>query len=558
MDRSLWLLLWLRLRGFARRQRAQLRTAKGILLALAGAMFLVPCIGSWILSLFLIQAQPADARSLEEIRRLGPLGLIALALVSLFTSASERAVIAFAPAEVDLLFPAPFSRRQLLAYKLFLNFLFSIPVSLFLVLGTSALRLAGIPLLHRLVGVVLAVACVQFFTIVLGLLAQHVGIRAYTRGRRFALAILVAVVFVGLLSQGASPSGNLREWALRLESSPVTQALLTPLRWFVLAYTAERFFPDFVSYGSLGLLVDVFLIALIFRLDANYLETAALASERLYAQLERFRRGGASATILPGAGKSRLRLPMLPWWGGAGPIAWRQLTAAPRSRGCLALVLMLVPVIAIPVVSSWKPHPDQHVLPVAIGAIASQVFVMTFFMTPLIAFDFRGDVDRMEVLKSLPVPASGLVVGQLITPVCILSLLQWLALVLVAVTARTESAAQAAVLAVPFIPLFNAILIAVDNWLFLLFPARIAGGGLGDVGQMLGRQVVFTLAKSFALGVAAGIAAAVAVPLYFVTGNQLWLALAVAWLVLAGCVGAWVPLLALAFRQFDVARDTPA
>jgi hypothetical protein len=39
--------------------------------------------------------------------------------------------------------------------------------------------------------------------------------------------------------------------------------------------------------------------------------------------------------------------------------------------------------------------------------------------------------------------------------------------------------------------------------------------------------------------------------------GSLPLALAVAWLVLAAIAGAMVPPLALAFRQFDVARDTP-
>ncbi len=53
---------------------------------------------------------------LEYIRRFGPFGILLYCLIILFTSAGERAIY-FTPTEVDFLFPAPFSRRALLWYK---------------------------------------------------------------------------------------------------------------------------------------------------------------------------------------------------------------------------------------------------------------------------------------------------------------------------------------------------------------------------------------------------------------------------------------------------------
>src|SRR5205814_10593130 len=51
------------------------------------------------------------------VRDVAPVILLAMCLLTLVSSGGEKA-IAFAPAEVDFLFPGPFTRRQLLAYKI--------------------------------------------------------------------------------------------------------------------------------------------------------------------------------------------------------------------------------------------------------------------------------------------------------------------------------------------------------------------------------------------------------------------------------------------------------
>src|SRR5262249_54786015 len=133
----------------------------------------------------------------------------------------------------------------------------------------------------------------------------------------------------------------------QIEQSSVIHALLAPFRWFILAMTSERLWPDFVQWIALSLLVDVIMVLLVFALDAHYLETAAAASERIYAQVQRLRRGGAAATMLRTSGRPRFSLPSLPWLGGIGPIAWRQLQAIPRSRATVVFVFVLVPFVII-------------------------------------------------------------------------------------------------------------------------------------------------------------------------------------------------------------------
>src|SRR5207302_1030963 len=103
----------------------------------------------------------------------------------------------------------------------------------------------------------------------------------------------------------------------RLTDAPGMQIALEPFRWFVRACTAERLWPDFALWGGLSLAADLGLVVLIFALDVHYLESAAAAGERIYAQLQRMRRGGATSAMLGNSGRVRTRVPTLPWSGSS-------------------------------------------------------------------------------------------------------------------------------------------------------------------------------------------------------------------------------------------------
>jgi hypothetical protein len=92
--------------------------------------------------------------------------------------------------------------------------------------------------------------------------------------------------------------------------------------------------------------------------------------------------------------------------------------------------------------------------------------------------------------------------------------------------------------------------------MFLWFPSRLMPSTPADF-QMMGRQMLVVLAKFLIMGLAVGMAAALGVVVYLVAGESLLLAVAAGWVMLALGAAALVPLLALAFRNFDVARDTP-
>jgi hypothetical protein len=144
------------------------------------------------------------------------------------------------------------------------------------------------------------------------------------------------------------------------------------------------------------------------------------------------------------------------------------------------------------------------------------------------------------------------VLGQLLTPVLILSAGQWLSLALIARFAAADAEVLVAVAAL-VLP-GNLILVAVENLYFLWYPYRSVGINSFDF-QAMGRQLLLLSAKLATAGLAAGVAAGFAAGAYYLTGRSFLPALAVAWVAAVVCGLGLVPLVAVAFDRFDVAHE---
>jgi hypothetical protein len=245
-------------------------------------------------------------------------------------------------------------------------------------------------------------------------------------------------------------------------------------------------------------------------------------------------------------------LPDLPRLGGVGPIAWRQLLTAFRSlRGLIVILIILGLLLAQALVFGGRSAVPNVFLP---RVLAGTAFATSIFLLQMLPFDFRGDVDRMEVLKALPVPPLGIVVGQLVTPVLISCVVQLVGLLAVQVLLGGLGVAFLVAAAVFTVP-FNFMLFEIVNLLFLIFPTRTTVASAGDL-QVIGRQTLLLIAIWFSLLTLLGIAALVGGIVYLITRS--WpITLASAWCVLAALDVALLPLLVVGFQRFDVARDTP-
>jgi hypothetical protein len=296
-------------------------------------------------------------------------------------------------------------------------------------------------------------------------------------------------------------------------------------------------------WGAAAAVVNAALLALVMWLDANYLEAAAAAGEKAYEQRQRVRRGD----WMPGVGLSaaRSRVPPLPWFGGAGPVAWRQATSLLRKSPRLVFVVLICGVTVGPVLVAGRrmPHLQASLLP-AIGWV-------TVLLVGSLRFDFRGDLDQLAWLKSLPLRALPLAAGQLAVPTA--ALLVFHLLVGAAVAAAIPSLRQPVVAAMFLALPLDLLLVAVENLTFLLFPHRQAAPT--ELG-MLGRQMLLLLLRLIVVAVAGGIAGGCAAVAFAASGSAT-AAVAVAFVVLMVQGLALVPLVAVAYHRFDPSSDTP-
>jgi hypothetical protein len=240
---------------------------------------------------------------------------------------------------------------------------------------------------------------------------------------------------------------------------------------------------------------------------------------------------------------------MLPRFGGAGAIAWRQLTAALRTTRALLITLLFICVAVGPVFFYLGVH-EREARPI-IGIM----FWATFVMSNMLRYDFRGDLDLVDTLKALPVRSWLIVIAELVAPVAMLVSFQVTLLGSIAVMTGADRSLLLVTLLFA-LPL-DAMLIAVENLIFLIFPVRAVAVSPGDL-QGFGRQMLVFLLKSLTLLAAVGIAGGIGAAAWVLTDHAMPVLVITALLILLLELAAMIPLLVLAFDRFDPSVDTPA
>ena len=485
--------------------------------------------------------RPSDP---QRVRTAAPFALLGICVLTLITSAGDRA-ISFTPGEVDMLFPGPFTRRQLICYKLTKSTAAAM---------LSALLLSAV--LHRharwwlagYIGILLSLLFIQFFSVNAVIAAQTLGTRL--RGRvRFAIFIGVftagAFTARSVFARGVPASGD--QMMQRITYSPVGRVLLFPFSFFGEAMTAQTL-PALLYWSLPAVAMDAALLFLLLMLDGYYLDAASAASERRYAQLQRIR--GGSFLSIGVSGDARLHITQPPFLGGMGPIVWRQVTVAVRSSKGLLFLLLILAVGASPLIYSAGRQTQQFATTLAAVAVW-----LTLLVSTMLKFDFRGDLDLMDVLKSLPLHPWAIAAGQLVTPSLLLGATH-LALLAVAARVAPHHDGAFAYAAVVVLPL-DFLLFAVENLLFLLFPTRPAAASPGDF-QILGRQAMVLAGKMVALTIIAVPPFTIALIVWMLTGKSLLAFTIAAATLLIAEVLAMIPVIGWAFVRFDPSIHIPA
>ncbi len=200
--------------------------------------------------------------------------------------------------------------------------------------------------------------------------------------------------------------------------------MLAPFAVFAKIIAAERLIPDALGWAALGTILVAGIYALAIRLDANYLETAVRVSRQMQERKRRAVSDGIFALQSKRAVRSS-RLPQPPWLGGVGPLVWRQVIQALRgSRGALLLAVIVVVAMGAPL--AFGARGTMNCRRSCRTLIIGMAAYVTFLFSAQAPLGFRGDYERMDLLKSLPIRPLAMACGQTLVVVMILTLLQWL------------------------------------------------------------------------------------------------------------------------------------
>jgi len=236
---------------------------------------------------------------------------------------------------------------------------------------------------------------------------------------------------------------------------------------------------------------------------------------------------------------------------GAGTIASVQLARAVRGYRLLAELAFVVLVIAGAVY--LRQGATGSIGHISLSNLVSVTIWTTVVVSNPLRFDFRGDLHNLEYLKTLPMPAWAVCIGQLMTPVFITLLYQMPFLVLASQVLRPALLLAAISLAIPL----NVIWYSLENLGFLLYPTGQSGRGLGDV-QYLGRQLLMLSVKLCCVAFAALLAVLLGLALaHFVTLDMTaFMVVVAATLVIEALL--LVGVLAWVFKRFDPSPLQPS
>jgi len=228
-------------------------------------------------------------------------------------------------------------------------------------------------------------------------------------------------------------------------------------------------------------------------------------------------------------------------------VAARQWVSVKRYLGTIALsfvapvVLCLAPLIA--------GHDSQRWLFIVGGISLCTVLLAP----PALRIDFRRDLKRMLLLRSLPVRPFAMVLGQIALPVLITCLFQWLTIAIAAFATRPGW--PAVVMWTGLLNALAAFTFATENALFLAYPYHERAEGIA----MMVRAKLTFLGKAIAL--------LIGLLLLFAWASlcRFWLpeGMALPFLVIGSIAASGVSVLAAlcaatwCWRRFDLSADIP-
>ncbi|HZI42274.1 MAG TPA: putative ABC exporter domain-containing protein [Gemmatimonadaceae bacterium] len=481
----------------------------------------------WLVLVRPVGGQPGRASTslwtnFETVAALGVL----LLLVGSWLFSGERMALAFSPAELQFLFPAPLTRRALILYKLFraqLVILFNAVLWVFVLRRSGSvlaapLRFLGTWMLftnlslHRLGAALVRTSLVEH---------GRAGLRRHLPAMLIGGAGAIAIAFILWEAIPVIRAARAaREIAQGIEAAaelPAAKALLFWPRLIIAPSFAQTTSEWFRAAGAALVIVLAQLIWVV-RSDVAFEEAAVQASAERARRIDSWRR--RSARPRPSSRKEVKRtIPLAAIGNPAAAIVWKNTLLLMRTGrvGSMIGLAMMAIVISLPTVGSRGL--DGRFVATAALAMVGLLIVLG---SRVLQNDFRQDADHLATLKTLPLPGARLVGAEVISSALPIAALQLLLLfVAFAVTlGDTELpisfVRRAALLLMSPLMLLsvNVTTVTIQNAAALLFPGwvrvtPVVGGGIEVMGQGILATGMLLLTFVIALLPAIAISAAV-------------------------------------------------
>ena len=429
--------------------------------------------------------------------------------VSMWIFGGDSTALAFTQAEASFLFPAPVSRRQLVAYKLSRG---QLPL-LFNTLIWLLLLNAGpqpLPAWARGVGLWMLFSTIYLHRIGSSLVrtawAEH-GLQGL---RRNALSLTVfAVIVIGVGITVARSADAMRQAAdldarVAVLSAAIGQAPARYVLWPFTALLAPVFATTTAAWLAAlpGMLLVVAVhVWWVLHTDTAFEEAALAATAERARRLEalRGRRLGAAGrpTVRATRRKRGARgrgIPLAPTGYPAVAIVWKNIACLRRTTQQRQLVTPLM----IAVVAGFVSGSDLGVYRGATVALLVFAGSMVFLGPMMLRGDLRQDLQHLAELKTLPFRGATIVFAEVLSVSIPLALIQASALAAAALAARAGGVnwgppamrVAIAVGALPALLAFNACSVTIQNGAPILFPGwarlgTVVPGGVEMMGQMI-------------------------------------------------------------------------
>jgi hypothetical protein len=510
------------------------------------------------------------------------LGAVVLLIVVVFCWVwpRERASLSFSEAEIAFLFPAPVSRRALIHYRLVssqIRILFTaLIVTLFtstwsFLLGNAAIRFAGWWLIF---------ATLSLHTIGSAFVITRQLDHGVTSLRRQLVALGVVVLVIAITIAWLWPDLHAPREADFLSFRAFIsylEALFAsgPLPWLLLPaklVLRPLLATDAHSFlAALGPALAIYAAHYLWvlRVEVAFEEASIARAEKRAAKVAALREGkwqlGRAVPKARGApfDLSAARRPELAF-------LWKNLlSSAEYLRPRTALIAAGIIVVGC----TWLArHPAYEAVQSMIAVFATIVGSYLLVLGPQVARqDLRNDLLNADILKTYPLRGWQIVLGELLTPLAIVTVLLWLALLAVALSFQpqrmqwlTPQVRLGVITCLALVaPLLCALQLLVVNTAAVLFPAwlQTTRGRTPPGIEVMGQRIFFVAGQLFVIVVALLPAALAAAAVFFVSQWMVGVPIAAAFAavvvlgVLAAevCLGTWW--LGGCFERFDLSAE---